>query len=201
MDAPEIGLDPGSHHAAVLDVNDRDGVPGDATAGGVDSEEFASVGSFDALSDHNGFLALDDFLNALFELASGLNHVLDVITGRDLVAGGPAGQAEAVFGVPLQVDDFPEGLGLAGSLPSAPFLNDFKRTGHSDLLARRWWFALASGRFLLAWSGYSRSVRGSPKRLSTLLSMKLVMAAMRLPSRVSTSRPVACAIGACASSR
>ncbi len=46
-----------------------------------------------------------------------------------------------------------------------------------------------------------RRVRGSPKRGSTLESMKLVMAVIWSPSRVSTSSPTACATGVCSSSR
>lgn len=43
--------------------------------------------------------------------------------------------------------------------------------------------------------GYSRSVRGRPKRLKTLVSGKPVIAEMRLPLRVRTMSPYACAIG------
>jgi hypothetical protein len=46
-----------------------------------------------------------------------------------------------------------------------------------------------------------RRVRGSPKQRSTLESVKLVTAEIRSPSMVRTSRPTACAIGACSSSR
>ena len=46
-----------------------------------------------------------------------------------------------------------------------------------------------------------RTVGGSPKWGSMLGSAKLVMAEIRSPSMVRTSRPTACAIGACSSLR
>jgi hypothetical protein len=52
-----------------------------------------------------------------------------------------------------------------------------------------------------AMPGQRRTVRGSPKWGTTCGSVKLVMAEIRLPSMVRTSRPTACAIGACSSAR
>src|SRR5262249_19882419 len=106
VNAPQVELDPLADQASIVHVHHCDEVPGNAASRGRDTEEGTAVSRLDAIEDRDRIAAFDDILRCELEIAERSKDVFGEVLQRDLEAGRPARQTEAIFRVALEINNF-----------------------------------------------------------------------------------------------